>query len=420
MEITYNYYVLSLAMLLGFFGYGQNVHKGYGPPIPPMGKRWVMNPDFSDEFNGTALDTTKWLDHHPTWIGRKPGLFMASQVTVADGYLQLKGAHMGKDTLVNAYGKVDTFNIKGAAVVSKKKIQFGYYETRVKAAATTMSTTFWFSTVGNFKGPKDCDSYGLEWDIHESIGRKGDFDGQFFASGMHANAHFWYNDCEGKRHDFRAPQVRFEDERLTSEDFNVYGGWWKNESEASLYYNHRPPKHQRFYDKIKQQPFDQPMYMRLVSETYPYPWIALPNKEELADSTKNVVYYDWVRAYQLVPVNQYYANADLERELKLYQEGIYFNAANITLTYSPQLKIPMNYKANEKRLLVVELWNAQDKKLMESSMEVLPGFGHFQFDLYPKMNLKREENYRISVKLKSLTSNDPKVLDYNTIILNLE
>ncbi|WKX76605.1 hypothetical protein [Zobellia laminariae] len=38
-----------------------------GPPKPPMGKRWVLNPDFSDEFNGTELDTTKWYDHHPTY-----------------------------------------------------------------------------------------------------------------------------------------------------------------------------------------------------------------------------------------------------------------------------------------------------------------------------------------------------------------
>ena len=53
-----------------------------------------MNPDFSDEFNGTALDATKWLDHHPTWKGRVPGLFMPSQVSVKDGYLQIKGEKM--------------------------------------------------------------------------------------------------------------------------------------------------------------------------------------------------------------------------------------------------------------------------------------------------------------------------------------
>ena len=71
------------------------------PPKPPVGMRWVLNPDFSDEFNGSSLDTTKWLDHHPTWKGRKPGLFMPSQISVKDGFLQLKGEKMVKDTVVD-------------------------------------------------------------------------------------------------------------------------------------------------------------------------------------------------------------------------------------------------------------------------------------------------------------------------------
>ena len=55
------------------------------PPKPPLGKRWVINPHFSDEFNGTQLDNTKWYDHHPKWMGREPGLFLPSQVSVKNG-----------------------------------------------------------------------------------------------------------------------------------------------------------------------------------------------------------------------------------------------------------------------------------------------------------------------------------------------
>ena len=47
----------------------------YGPPEPPVGQRWILNEDFSDEFNGTSLDSDKWLDHHPKWSGREPGIF---------------------------------------------------------------------------------------------------------------------------------------------------------------------------------------------------------------------------------------------------------------------------------------------------------------------------------------------------------
>jgi beta-porphyranase len=45
-------------------------------------------------------------------------------------------------------------------------------------------------------------------------------------------------------------------------------------------------------------PFDYPMFMHLVTETYN--WEIPPTPEELANETKNVTYYDWVRSYILV------------------------------------------------------------------------------------------------------------------------
>ncbi|VXA99576.1 family 16 glycosylhydrolase [Maribacter litoralis] len=391
-----------------------------GPPKPPLGKRWVMNPDFSDEFNGTELDTTKWLDHHPTWIGREPGLFMKSQVSVADGYLQLKGEKMAKDTVIKAYGKEMTFSIAGAAVVSKKKTQFGYFETRVKAAATTMSTTFWFSTVGSFKGPNDCDAYGLEWDIHESVGRTGDFSGDYFASGMHSNSHFWYTDCGGERHDRRAAQVRFEDDEVTSENFHVYGGWWRNESTASYYYDHREPKHQKFYDKVKEKPFDQPMYMRLVSETYPFPWIALPDEEELSNPRKNVVYYDWVRAYTLEDISKEVAYQPLEKQLQLYEESVIFDTVAITVKNTSNIEIPISYKANKSRQLVLEIYDNDDKKIATDKVKLLPGYGHFRHNLQLENTLHMGGEYRLLAKLQPINEEDKTILDRNNLILKFK
>lgn len=420
--------VCLLFMLFGMFSgevKGQNYSPEnedvrVGPPKPPLGKRWVMNPDFSDEFNGTELDTTKWLDHHPTWIGREPGLFMKSQVSVGDGYLQLKGEMMKKDTTINAYGSNRIFSIAGAAVVSKKKTQFGYFETRAKAAATTMSTTFWFSSVGSFKGPNDCDAYGLEWDIHESVGRTGDFSGNYFASGMHSNSHFWYTDCEGERHDRRAAQVRFEDDEVTSENFHVYGGWWRNESTASYYYDHREPKHQKFYDKVKEKPFDQPMYMRLVSETYPFPWITLPSEEELSDPRKNVVYYDWVRAYALEDISKEIAYQPLEKQLQLYEESVIFDTVAITVKNTSNIEIPISYKANESRQLVLEIYDNDDKKIETGKVKLLPGYGHFRHNLQLENTLHMGGEYRLLAKLQPINEEDKTILNRNNLILKFK
>ncbi|CAM4285326.1 family 16 glycosylhydrolase [Zobellia nedashkovskayae] len=387
-----------------------------GPPKPPMGKRWVLNPDFSDEFNGTELDTTKWYDHHPTWIGRPPGLFMASQVSVGDGFLKMTSKKLEKDTIVHAYGRDITFNVGGAAVVSKKSTQFGYYECRVKAAATTMSTTFWFSSSNNFTGPNDCDKYGLEWDIHESIGREGDFSGSYFASGMHSNAHFWYTDCDGEKHDYRAPQVKFEDSKLTSEDFNIYGGWWQNESTASYYYNNRVPKHQKFYDKVKDKPFDQPMYMRLVSETYPFPWIEIPTAEELNDPSKNTVHYDWVRAYKLVDAND--SNAVFKSRLKLYNENVSFNAAIISQKESNTVEIPLTYQANKDREIELKLFNSKDEKILETTLQAYAGYANLSYTIKLESELVEDTTYKLTANIKPKGGDKKKVLDTSTLYIN--
>ena len=179
-----------------------NVVVSAQPPDPPLGKRWILNEAFSDEFNGTELDTSKWYDHHPTWNGRPPGIFLPSQVSVENGYMSITGEKLENDTVITSRGgRKSTFNIACGAVVSKsREAYFGYYECRFKAARTTMSTTFWLSSRASYDGSGDCsDSYGLELDIQECIGREGDFDGKYFAKGMHSNSHFWYTDCDGKK-----------------------------------------------------------------------------------------------------------------------------------------------------------------------------------------------------------------------------
>jgi hypothetical protein len=396
--------------------YAQSVQ--YGPPEPPLDKRWVLNPDFSDEFNGTELDASKWLDYHPKWKGREPGLFLSSQVSVKDGYMQIKGEKMKKDTIIHAYGRDLIFNIAGGAVVSKKAAYLGYYECRVKAAATSMSTTFWFSSDGHFQGPNGCDNYGLEWDIHESIGRGGDFKGNYFASGMHSNSHYWYTDCDGKKHDHRAAQVKFEDKELTSEDFHVYGGWWRDESSASYYYDKRVPKHQKFYDKVNEKPFNKPMYMRLVSETYPFPWIELPTDEELADDSKNTVYYDWVRGYNLIDANVP-TSSKPHTVIQIYDENISFESATIELKLSTTLKIPLTYKTNEDREIHLQLFNPEGKKISERIFLAYAGYANIEFDLKIEKTLQTISGYKLVGTIQPIKGENSDVIDTSTLFINL-
>ncbi|WP_419193793.1 beta-porphyranase D [Novipirellula herctigrandis] len=387
----------------------------------------MLNPDFSDEFNGTQLDSTKWLDHHPTWKGRVPGLFLPSQVSVKDGCLQIEGKKLEKDIVIDkGNGKKDVFTIAGGAVVSKQAAYRGYYECRLKAAKTTMSTTFWFSGGGG-EGPHGCDSYGLEWDIQECIGRNGDFDGSYFANGMHSNSHYWYTDCDGEKFDHRAEQVKFEDPELASEDFHVYGGWWRDETKASYYYDNGEPKHQIFYNEISEKPFDRPLYMRLVSETYPFPWIELPSDEELADPTKNIAYYDWVRGYKLVDVEDpNHIDMDTKRGtqeggvrgtvsedkapvkprsvVKVFDEKITFNTDDCELSASGTLKIAFTYKANEEREDVLELHDSNGGIVADATIAAYAGYANRVFDFAIGKDVASKSGLKLTGSIRPINS----------------
>ena len=253
---------------------------------------------------------------------------------------------MDEEVVVNG----ETYNIKCGAVVSRRRTaHYGYYECKFKANKTTLSTTFWFTTRDAFEAPGNCDNkYSQEWDIQECIGREGNFTGSSMAKGMHSNSHYWYSDCEGNWKSFNNGAISTIDEKLASDDFNVYGGWWKDENNASYYYNNESPQHGIFYNNILNDPFVNKMGMNMVVETYPSSWIELPSDIELADPEKNVSYYDWVRAYELVDAFEPYYPKDEsilidsnfeDADLKTWtnDEGwIYWGAAGAKIISNPE------------------------------------------------------------------------------------
>ena len=50
---------------------------------------WKPNATFSDEFNGTSLDATKWLNKEAQWSGRAPSQFDPDNVSVSGGLAHL-------------------------------------------------------------------------------------------------------------------------------------------------------------------------------------------------------------------------------------------------------------------------------------------------------------------------------------------
>lgn len=254
------------------------------PPKAPNGYKWVKNEKFTDEFNGNKLDKSKWYDRSPYWQnGRPPATFRAYSVSVKDGCMQIKNSVLK--------GKDPKYNIAGGAVASVAKDgHYGYYESRLKASGISMSTTFWMKNKPD--GP--CPRAQQELDIVEVVGMqklKNDF-----RNILHSNTHIFRTDCEGERQHVSAGGT-CKIIPAANEAFHTYGCWWIDANTIKIYIDGEYQFTMTPDTTYSKTPFDRPMYMHMVTETYN--WETPPTVEELNNDDINTSYYDWIRAYTL-------------------------------------------------------------------------------------------------------------------------
>ncbi|MDC1105378.1 family 16 glycosylhydrolase [Prolixibacteraceae bacterium] len=141
-------------------------------PICPLDHgEWEYIAHLSDEFNGDSIDRYKWYDFNPGWKGRKPGFFSPKNVRLEDGELILTSKTETLDGLPEGYQTFTT-----AAVQSKTRMLYGYYEIRCKPMKSRCSSAFWFYAVdGNL---------WTEIDVFEICGKhpQKDYDKKYFAT----------------------------------------------------------------------------------------------------------------------------------------------------------------------------------------------------------------------------------------------
>ncbi len=139
--------------------------------ICPLGSEWVLVTDFSDEFNGSRLDSGKWWDFNPAWVGRKPAYFARENVMVKKGTLQLtaKSQNPTKVTVENKARGLDKFTT--AIVKSKNRIEYGYFEARCKSMKANVCNAFWLYDPLDPTQKYREGSYSEEIDIFEIFGK---------------------------------------------------------------------------------------------------------------------------------------------------------------------------------------------------------------------------------------------------------
>ncbi len=262
------------------------------PPPAPEGFKWKVQEAFTDEFDGDKLDSHKWHQNHPTWRGRPPAMFVTENSSVSGGLLRQTNGMLKEPVTI----KNTTFTIGGAAVVSKAKAHFGYYECRLKGSQTPMSSTFWMSNKGRtYPG---VGHVAQELDILETVGISTNI--PKFVTHMNSNTHVWYRGHNGKDSLSAGNRAELPNGEASYENFNVYGGWWENANTAHFYLNDKHVGTVNFDTSLVPHPFPDPMQINMVTETYD--WEPAPTPEHFSDLSKNTTLIDWVRGYELVTI----------------------------------------------------------------------------------------------------------------------
>ena len=364
-------------------------------PEPEVGKRWVLNAEFSDEFNGNTLDKTKWRDHHSTWKGRAPGKFEPSAVSVSNGSMQIRNHKLAVPD-----GK---YTIAAGAVQSiTKNAYHGYYEARLKTSRINMSTTFWLSngnehllSPNNVNADCDDDKWSMELDIAEAVGGVIDKEwGKSFRNGQQYNVHVWYSDCSGNRKSFaKGANVAEGDgskpvnNKLANgeevwQNFNTFAAWWKNENDVQFYLNDNFSGKVKVSTALHNKPYSRPMGIQMLTETYnwatPY-----PTEEELLNNAINTSYYDWIRSYLYIGVNDVLDQVVTDPEsinngsTTLYTEN--FTIKNHVLT-EDNLAVAFLYQINRDRDAEVVVFDGNNE-VTRKKITLKAGYGHYLTDI---------------------------------------
>jgi beta-glucanase (GH16 family) len=244
-------------------------------PPPPAGFVWQAIPELTDEFDGVALDETKWTPKHPYWKGREPSQFDPANVSVKDGLLRLCSTTR-VETLEGIGNPEKDIWVQAACVASLKPIaSYGYYAARLKASKLSMTSSFWFQ--GKYS----------EIDVVEQVGAS--LKNPANAMLMLMNTHFF---PEGFARD-KATPTRWTMPSGAADAFGVYGVWWKDEKTVWFYHDGK-----KIAEVATGGSFKEPQY--LFFDTEVFIWEGLPTLESLKDPARNTMQVDWVRGWKLV------------------------------------------------------------------------------------------------------------------------
>ncbi|MFY0607688.1 MAG: glycosyl hydrolase [Cyclobacteriaceae bacterium] len=254
----------------------------------PANFKWLPVEKLSDEFSDDQIDLEKWqIDPKAngwSWIGRPPGLFKPENVSIREGKLSVTVSVLDKPAKI----KGQKFLYQGGIVRSLNPGKSGYYyECKMKANATEMSSTFWLMS------RYDCEKK-QELDIQECVGITSDLTSDWATNWdqiYHSNTIHRPTDCVERTQ----IQKSIVPETKNHERFYVYGCWWKSPTEIQFFLDGK-----FVYSITPNIEWDQPAWLHMAIETYD--WNPVPDGGGMiaqGNWNQRTTQYEWVRVWEL-------------------------------------------------------------------------------------------------------------------------
>jgi len=239
---------------------------------------WTKFETMSDEFGGKELDRSKWTVGMSWWRGRQPALFSDKNVTVSDGKLHLT---MRKEPVPSEFEKFGYHDYTSAALHTKARSSYGYYEVKAKPMNSGGSSSFWFQQ-------DETPAWQTEIDVFEIGGKAKGFE---FKDNMTVHI---FRTPRKKKH-WQVGDAWVAPWRL-ADDYHVYGLDW-GKDEITYYVDGVAVR------RVENTHWHQPLYLIFDSETMPK-WFGMPEDADLP-STFSVEYVrTWKRKWSVIRVDE--------------------------------------------------------------------------------------------------------------------
>jgi len=221
--------------------------------------KWVKYEPMTDEFEAAKLDVKKWWPNNPRWLGRQPAFFWDRNVKLDSGKLCLT---MRKEEAPNMPKDKGYHTYTSAAVQSKGRVKYGYFEIKARPMKSHGSSSFWFY--------HNEPNLWTEIDVFEIGGAAPGFEKRY-----NTNVHVFKTPTEKEHWSSHGAWIA---PKNLADDYHVYALEW-DEKKIRWYFDGVLVRW------VQNTHWHQPLTLNFDSETMPN-WFGLPKDKDLPSTYK--------------------------------------------------------------------------------------------------------------------------------------